>query len=83
MLSIPVGTLFILLVLAALAGLIAAQLPARRAAKLDMLQALASEYRGPAGGSPAMDKLAYEMPSGSSAKIDDELLATAWISSRW
>ncbi len=42
-LSIPVGTLFILLVLAALAGLIAALLPARRAAKLDMLQALASD----------------------------------------
>ena len=42
-LSIPVGTLFVLLVVAALAGLIAAQLPARRAAKLDMLSALASE----------------------------------------
>jgi putative ABC transport system permease protein len=42
-LSIPVGTLAILLVLAALAGLAAALLPARRAAKLDMLQALASE----------------------------------------
>jgi putative ABC transport system permease protein len=41
--SIPVGTLAILLVVAALAGLIAAQLPARRAARLDMLQALASE----------------------------------------
>jgi putative ABC transport system permease protein len=41
--SIPVGTLLILLVVAALAGLLAAQLPARRAARLDMLQALASE----------------------------------------
>jgi putative ABC transport system permease protein len=41
--SIPVGTLAILLVVAALAGLLAAQLPARRAARLDMLQALASE----------------------------------------
>jgi putative ABC transport system permease protein len=41
--SIPVGTLAILLVVAALAGLVAAQLPARRAARLDMLQALASE----------------------------------------
>jgi len=41
--SIPVGTLAILLVVAALAGLFAAQLPARRAARLDMLQSLASE----------------------------------------
>jgi ABC-type Na+ transport system ATPase subunit NatA len=41
--SIPLGTLVILLVVAALAGLLAAQLPARRAARLDMLQALASE----------------------------------------
>jgi putative ABC transport system permease protein len=41
--AIPVGTLFILLVVAALAGLLAAQLPARRAARLDMLSALASE----------------------------------------
>jgi len=39
----PVGTLVILLFVAALAGLLAAQLPARRAAKLDMLSALASE----------------------------------------
>ncbi len=41
--SFPVGTLFILLVVAALAGLLAAQLPARRAAKLDLLEALSSE----------------------------------------
>ena len=41
--SIPVGTLAILLVVSALAGLLAAQVPARRAARLDMLQALASE----------------------------------------
>jgi putative ABC transport system permease protein len=41
--SIPVGTLAILLVVAAFAGLLAAQLPARRAARLDMLQALMSE----------------------------------------
>jgi putative ABC transport system permease protein len=41
--SIPLGTLAILLVVAAFAGLLAAQLPARRAARLDMLQALASE----------------------------------------
>jgi putative ABC transport system permease protein len=41
--SIPVGTLIVLLVVAALAGLIAAQLPAHRAARLDLLQALASE----------------------------------------
>ncbi len=40
-LSIPVGTLFVLLVAAALAGLLAAQLPARRAARLDILGALA------------------------------------------
>jgi putative ABC transport system permease protein len=41
--SIPVGTLAILLVVAAAAGLLAAQLPARRAARLDMLQALMTE----------------------------------------
>jgi putative ABC transport system permease protein len=42
-LSIPVGTLVILLIVAALAGVIAAQAPARRAAKLDVLAALGSE----------------------------------------
>jgi putative ABC transport system permease protein len=42
-LSIPVGTLVVLLVISALAGVIAAQAPARRAARLDMLQALAGE----------------------------------------
>ncbi|MDE3069920.1 MAG: ABC transporter permease, partial [Acidobacteriota bacterium] len=42
-LSIPVGTLVVLLVAAALAGLMAAQLPARRAARLDVLRALATE----------------------------------------
>jgi putative ABC transport system permease protein len=42
-LSIPVGTLAILLIVAALAGVIAAQAPARRAAKLDVLAALGSE----------------------------------------
>jgi putative ABC transport system permease protein len=42
-LSIPVGTLVILLLVAALAGVIAAQAPARRAAKLDLLQALGAE----------------------------------------
>jgi len=42
-LSIPVGTLILLLFAAALAGLLAAQAPARRAARLDVLAALASE----------------------------------------
>ncbi len=42
-LSIPLGTLFVLLVASALAGLLAAQIPARRAARLDVLGALASE----------------------------------------
>ena len=42
-LSYPIGTLFILLVLAALAGVLAAIWPARRAAKLDVLRALAYE----------------------------------------
>jgi putative ABC transport system permease protein len=42
-LSIPLGTLLLLLPIAALAGLLAAQLPARRAADLDILGALASE----------------------------------------
>ncbi len=41
--SFPVGTLLVLLVVAAIAGLLAAQPPARRAARLDMLSALASE----------------------------------------
>lgn len=41
--AFPIGTLFILLVVAALAGVLAAQLPARRAARLDMLEALATE----------------------------------------
>jgi putative ABC transport system permease protein len=41
--SIPFGTLAVLLVVAALAGLIAAQLPARRAARLDVLRALAED----------------------------------------
>jgi putative ABC transport system permease protein len=42
-LSIPVVTLCVLLVLAGIAGIGAAVLPARRAAKLDVLQALAYE----------------------------------------
>jgi len=41
--SVPVGTLIVLLVLAVIAGVIAAILPARRAAKLDVLRALAYE----------------------------------------
>jgi len=41
--SIPVGTLLVVLIAAALAGLIAALAPARRAARLDVLQALAGE----------------------------------------
>ncbi|HEY4426635.1 MAG TPA: ABC transporter permease [Solirubrobacteraceae bacterium] len=41
--SVPVATLLVLLVVAAIAGLLAAQLPARRAARLDMLTALAGE----------------------------------------
>jgi putative ABC transport system permease protein len=41
--SIPLGTLAILLVVAALAGLVAEQPPGRRAARIDLLEALASE----------------------------------------
>ncbi|MHB8241612.1 MAG: ABC transporter permease [Solirubrobacteraceae bacterium] len=41
--AIPFGTLVILLFVAALAGLLAAQLPARRAARLNVLGALAAE----------------------------------------
>jgi putative ABC transport system permease protein len=41
--SVPVGTLLVLLVVSALAGVVAAQLPARRAARLDVLGALSSE----------------------------------------
>jgi putative ABC transport system permease protein len=42
-LSFPIGTLVVLLVLAALAGVLAAITPARRAAKLNVLEALAYE----------------------------------------
>ena len=42
-LSIPVGTLILLLVLAMLAGVVAAIGPARRASRLDVLEALAYE----------------------------------------
>jgi putative ABC transport system permease protein len=42
-LSYPVGTLLILLVLAALAGVVAAIGPARRASRIDVLRALAYE----------------------------------------
>jgi putative ABC transport system permease protein len=42
-LSFPVGTLIVLLVLAALAGVLAAIGPARRAASIDVLEALAYE----------------------------------------
>jgi putative ABC transport system permease protein len=43
LLTIPVGTLIVLLVIAAIAGLLAAALPARRAARLQVLDALAAE----------------------------------------
>jgi putative ABC transport system permease protein len=42
-LSYPIGTLIVLLVLAALAGVVAAIGPARRASRLDVLRALAYE----------------------------------------
>ncbi len=42
-LSFPVGTLILLFILAAIAGVVAAILPARRAARLDVLEALAYE----------------------------------------
>ena len=42
-LSYPIGTLIMLLVLAALAGVVAAIGPARRASRLDVLRALAYE----------------------------------------
>ena len=42
-LTIPVVTVLALLVLAAVAGLLASVIPARRAARLDVLQALAYE----------------------------------------
>ena len=42
-LSIPVGTLIVLLVLAAIAGVLAAIGPARRASRMDVLEALAYE----------------------------------------
>ncbi len=42
-LAFPIGTLVLLLVLAGLAGVLAAAWPARRAAKVDVLEALATE----------------------------------------
>ena len=42
-LSYPIGTLIVILVLAALAGVLAAIGPARRASRLDVLEALAYE----------------------------------------
>ena len=42
-LTVPVGSLAVVTVIAALAGAIAAVLPARRAARLDVLEALAAE----------------------------------------
>ena len=42
-LSIPIGTLLLFLVLAAIAGVVAAIGPARRASRLDVLEALAYE----------------------------------------
>jgi putative ABC transport system permease protein len=42
-LSIPVASLAVVVLLAALAGVVAAILPARRAAKLDVLRAIVSE----------------------------------------
>ena len=43
-LSYPVGSLIVLLVLAALAGVLAAIFPARRASRLDVLESLQYEY---------------------------------------
>jgi putative ABC transport system permease protein len=40
--SLPVGRLVQVLIVAALAGVLAAALPARRAARLDVLEAVAS-----------------------------------------
>ena len=42
-LKIPIGTLIILLILAMIAGVVAAIGPARRASRLDVLRALAYE----------------------------------------
>jgi putative ABC transport system permease protein len=42
-LSIPVGSLIVLLILSAFAGVFAAILPARRASRLDVLESLAYE----------------------------------------
>jgi putative ABC transport system permease protein len=41
--ELPVVTMIVLLIVAALAGVVAAILPARRAAKVDILRALAYE----------------------------------------
>ena len=42
-LSLPVGQLIVLMILAALIGVVAAILPARRAAKLNVLEAISYE----------------------------------------
>jgi len=41
--TVPVTSLVVVVLLAALAGVVAAVLPARRAARLDVLRAIASE----------------------------------------
>ena len=41
-LSLPAGQLLVLVILGAIVGIIAAWLPARRAARLDILQAIAT-----------------------------------------
>lgn len=43
LLSIPVGTMIVLLLLSALAGVFAAIMPARRASRLNVLESLAYE----------------------------------------
>ena len=46
MFDAPVVPLVVILVLAAAAGVVAAMRPARRAARLDMLQAIAADVNG-------------------------------------
>ena len=67
-LAIPVGQLAGLSLFAALAGVLAAIWPARRAAKLNMLEAISYEYRQSPGGADAGRYHGASMPEADPAR---------------
>ncbi len=78
-LSIPVGTLVVLLIAAALAGLLAAQLPARRAARLDVAGGARRRLRKGRLQRPDLRVSSQPMAAvAPSEPSDPELQATAW-----